>query len=194
MLIGPEMIQPGVMFDFHELDLFLILKSNVVDLIFEELIFLDEASVVWGVVDFVLFEKALQFVVLVDDVVDVQLRIMGIHWLEGCVLFDQSAYFRPQLLDDSLLLFFQLNPIIQESKYSPDRRFFNTAAVGSSQILSQQIYLWLILFDFFFQLPLVLAGSLVSEGLGRWAVLLVTFHFWMVNSELTLAWVVRGFL
>lgn len=46
MLIGPEMIQPGVMFDFHELDLFLILKSNVVDLILEELIFLDEASVV----------------------------------------------------------------------------------------------------------------------------------------------------
>ncbi len=46
MLIGPKMIQPGVMFDFHELNLFLILKSNVVDLILEELIFLDEASVV----------------------------------------------------------------------------------------------------------------------------------------------------
>jgi hypothetical protein len=136
----------------------------------------------------------LQFVVLVDDVVDVQLRIMGIHGLEGCVLFDQSANFRPQLLDDSLLLFFQLDPIIQESKYSPDWRFFNTAAVGSSQILSQQIYLWLILFDFFFQLPLVLAGSLVSKGLSRWAILLVIFHFWMVNAELALAWVVRGFL
>ena len=46
MFIGPEMIQPCVMFNFHELNLFLILKSNVVDLIFEELIFLDEASVV----------------------------------------------------------------------------------------------------------------------------------------------------
>ncbi len=45
MLVCPEMIQPGVMFDFHELHLFLILESNVVDLIFEKLILFDVASV-----------------------------------------------------------------------------------------------------------------------------------------------------
>jgi hypothetical protein len=119
----------------------------------------------------------LQFVVLVDDVVDVQLRIVRVEGLEGGVLFDQSSHFGPQLLDDSLLLFRQLNPIVQESKYSPNRRFFNTAAVGSSQILSQKIYLCLILVDFLFQLPLVLAGSFVSERLGRPIKLLVVFHF-----------------
>jgi hypothetical protein len=46
VLACPEMVQSGLMFDLHKLDLLLILKPYVVDFVLEQLILFHEASVV----------------------------------------------------------------------------------------------------------------------------------------------------
>ncbi len=93
-----------------------------------------------------------------------------------------------------MLLLCQLVSIIQEPKNSRDWNLLNTVATGTSQILSQQVYLRLILVDFLFQLPLVLTCSLVGKGLSSTTHLFIVFHFAMMNCELTVMRAVGSFL
>ena len=93
-----------------------------------------------------------------------------------------------------MLLLYQLIPILQESKNSRDWSLFDTITTGSSQVLSQEINLRLILVDFLFQLPLILTCFLVSECLSGATDLFIVFHFFMMNCELVILGTIGRFL
>ena len=78
VFIDSEVIETSVMFNLHKLDFLFILKTNVINFVFKQFILLNITSVVWGIAHLVILKQALKFLVLLNDIVNVQLWIMRI--------------------------------------------------------------------------------------------------------------------